>query len=206
VWVVMTTSRTGDKVRVDNHNRAKGFTLVELILVMAMMLMTLALISPSLAGFFRGRSLNDEARRFLAVVRHAQNRAISEGIPMVLWIDESTRSYGVESDITYSRTDDHSTRYSLPERIGITLDIQLPTQATSPALMPVSQADDITQVRFFPDGFLTPQHPQRIWIFEGEEGAMARPQQDASAAVLAPSPSGGSYVLLKNVHVYEPTR
>src|SRR6185295_17263880 len=77
--------------------KPRAFTLIELMLVMAMLLIVLAVSFPSLRGFFRGRNLDNEARRFLALTRYAHNRAVSEGYPMVLWIDANQGTYGMQA-------------------------------------------------------------------------------------------------------------
>src|ERR1043165_7901245 len=84
----------------------QAFTLIELILVMAILSIVLAVAAPSLSNFFRGRSLDSEARRFVALTRYGQSRAVSEGVPMVLWLDSSARAYGLEQEISYSTTSD----------------------------------------------------------------------------------------------------
>src|SRR5215813_10242713 len=61
--------------------KAAAFTMIELILVMTILTIAVALTAPSLANFFRGRALESEARRLLALSRQGQNRAVSEGIP-----------------------------------------------------------------------------------------------------------------------------
>ena len=38
-------------------------------------------------GVFRGRNLDNEARQFLSLTRYGQSRAISEGVPVELWIN-----------------------------------------------------------------------------------------------------------------------
>ncbi len=69
---------------------------------MAILAAVLAVSAPSLGRFFKGRSLDAEAYRLLALTRHAQERAVTEGIPMILWIDLNTRRYGLRSDPTWS--------------------------------------------------------------------------------------------------------
>ncbi len=39
-----------------------AFTLIELIMVMTLLVVVVAVAAPSLAGFFRGRAVNAEAR------------------------------------------------------------------------------------------------------------------------------------------------
>src|SRR2546426_11590252 len=46
-----------------------GFTLIELILVMTVLTIAVSITAPALANFFRGRSLDSEARRLLALTR-----------------------------------------------------------------------------------------------------------------------------------------
>src|SRR5262245_29040029 len=94
------TLRTGHK----NAN-AHGFTLIELVLVMAMLVVVLGIAFPSLSNFFRARNLDSEARRFVSLARYGQSRAVSEGVPTVLWIDAKRRMYGLELQPGYT-TDD----------------------------------------------------------------------------------------------------
>src|SRR5919112_30043 len=78
-----------------------AFTLIELILVMAMLVIAIAVTFPSLQAFFRGRALESEGRRLLTLTRYAQSRAVSEGIPMTLWIDGHEGAYGLEAQNGY---------------------------------------------------------------------------------------------------------
>jgi len=81
--------------------RSEAFTLVELILVMGLLATVLAVAAPSLSKFFRGRKLDSEARRFVALARYGQSIAASEGLPMVLWIDRDLGTYGVRPQDQY---------------------------------------------------------------------------------------------------------
>src|SRR5205814_9483068 len=108
------------------------FTLVELILVMAMLLIVLGVAFPSLKGFFRGRNLDSEARRFLSLTRYGQSRAVSEGVPMVLWIDPRRGAYGLQQQAGYTDADSNEVRFALSEEIRV--EVQTPALAgqTSP--------------------------------------------------------------------------
>ena len=73
-----------------------GFTLVELILVMALLAIVMALSAPALSRSMRERHLADEAARFLALTEYARNEAISQAIPLIVWIDPAAGRFGVE--------------------------------------------------------------------------------------------------------------
>jgi type II secretion system protein H len=75
-----------------------AFTLVELILVLALLVIATSLAAPALSNFVRGRALDSEARRLAALMHAGQSRAVSEGAVMMLWIDEKTGDYGLEAE------------------------------------------------------------------------------------------------------------
>jgi prepilin-type N-terminal cleavage/methylation domain-containing protein len=76
--------------------RTSGFTLIELVVVMALLTALVAYATPSLALFFRGREMTEEARRFLALTRLARSEAISRSEAMEVWADPESGSYGLE--------------------------------------------------------------------------------------------------------------
>src|SRR5580658_2046404 len=71
-----------------------GFTLIELILVLSLLVIVSSLTAPAMSRFIRGRALDTEARRLVAVMHVTQSRAVSEGMPVVLWLDEKDGTYG----------------------------------------------------------------------------------------------------------------
>jgi len=77
--------------------RGKGFTLVELILVMMLLATVTALSLPSLARSMRQRHLAGEAARFLALIEYARDEAVSQAVPTILWIDSASGRFGVEA-------------------------------------------------------------------------------------------------------------
>jgi len=78
----------------------RAFTLIELILVLALLVIITSIAAPSMANFVRGRALDSEARRMIALMHAAQSRAVSEGLPMVLWVDEKQNAYGMQAETT----------------------------------------------------------------------------------------------------------
>ena len=100
-----TTSATGTRTRGDAR-RAGAFTLVELILVMALLVIAVSLVMPTMAKFFGGRALDSEVKKFMALMHYGQTRAVSEGVPMVLWVDTVHNSYGLRQEATFGRDRD----------------------------------------------------------------------------------------------------
>jgi Tfp pilus assembly protein FimT len=99
---MQTTSTTG---RRGSPRRQDAFTLVELILVMTLIVMTTAIVLPRLTRFFGGRAVDSEARRFMALMHYGQGRAVSDGVPMMLWIDSTHGAYGLEREPGYAGRD-----------------------------------------------------------------------------------------------------
>jgi prepilin-type N-terminal cleavage/methylation domain-containing protein len=80
---------------------ASAFTLVELILVMAILSIAVSVAAPTMSGFFKGRKQGYEARRILSIIRDGQTRAVAEGVPVWLWFDVKANEYGMEEDPSY---------------------------------------------------------------------------------------------------------
>jgi len=72
--------------------------LIELILVMSLLVVVVSMIVPKLSTFIRGRALDTEAWRLQALAHAGQSRAVSEGMPMVLWLDQKNGTYGLQQE------------------------------------------------------------------------------------------------------------
>lgn len=161
---------------------ARAFTLVELLLVLTLLLTVLGFAAPTLAWFFRGRELDSETLRFLALTRYGQTRAVDEGVPMVLWMDPEQRRYGLEAESTYLELDDQAREFELAE--GLEIEVNQPRlpamQAVPiPTLAPLSPAldsqrprslQDLYWLRFTPDGSLGESGPDWIAFHQVREG------------------------------------
>lgn len=152
--------------------RPRAFTLIELILVMAVLLIVFSVTAPQLASFFRGRTLDAEARRFVSLARYGQSRAVAEGVPMVLWIDEKQRSYGLEMQAGYSEHDHKAVAFTL----GTGLEIEATMPQTATGLESVTTMSAVSanapMIRFTPDGFIGPTSPENIILREGDKDAV----------------------------------
>jgi hypothetical protein len=138
---------------------------------MAILGIVLAAGAPALGRFFQGRSLDFEARRFLALTHYARNRAVSEGTPMILWIDPQERVYGLRAETSYTALDPHALEFRLADGIHIE-PYPAPHSGTDATSSPWRQTRVIARnrpaLRFTPDGFIPLTSPARVALREGD--------------------------------------
>ena len=157
--------------------RCVGFTLMELILVMTVLTIAASITAPALANFFRGRSLDSEARRMLSLIRQGQSRAVSEGLPMELWIDAQQGAYGLEAEPSYELNDTKSVTFPLENEMQLevgTGDVASAFGRSSLSARPQaairhSNHPNLPAIRFLPDGTLGETSPQSLRL-SGSDG------------------------------------
>jgi len=147
--------------------RRRAFTLIELILVMALLTIVIAVAAPSLSKFFRGRTLDSEARRFVSLTRYGQSRAVSEGVPVVLWMDTRQGAYGLRQETGYVDQDSNSVEFVLKEDLHLTVaDLPAPSGQLAPMRRTLQADPNVPTLRFQPDGFIDETSPQSVEIRE----------------------------------------
>jgi type II secretion system protein H len=146
----------------------RGFTLIELILILAVLAITAALIIPRLGQFFRGRVLDSETRQLVALMHHGQNRAVSAGVPMVLWLDDKKGAYGLEEEPGYSDKDPDAAEFALDQELQ--LEVETPDSALVAArsTRPVDSGPraGLPQIRFLPDGTIDENSPRTLKLVD----------------------------------------
>jgi len=171
------------RMRVNKYHKAsilelryrRGFTLIELILVMTVLTIAVSITAPALANFFRGRSLDSEARRLLSLIHHGQNRAVSEGMPMELWLDPQQGAYGLEVEPSYEATDSKAVNFTLDREMQLEVNNSTGTSAfQGSGPQPQSSArksnhPNVPCIRFLPDGTLGEASPQVLQL-TGSDG------------------------------------
>lgn len=78
---------------VPHIRRSRGFTLLELILVMLILCITLGLSGPSLRGFFAMRKLDDTGAKMVSLMEYARTKAICDGRIYRFYISPRNRTY-----------------------------------------------------------------------------------------------------------------
>lgn len=151
----------------------RAFTLIELILVMALLSIVLAVSAPALSGFFRGRTADAAARRLVSLIRYGQSRAVSEGVPVILWIDARRGTYGLEQEPGYVDLDPKAVRFELPKdlRIEVTDLPAIRSTQAGPGLQAAQNAS-VPRLRFQPDGFIGETSPQTVVFHQGNNDSI----------------------------------
>jgi prepilin-type N-terminal cleavage/methylation domain-containing protein len=144
------TLATGNQIK--RRNRC-AFTLVELILVMVLLVVAISIAAPKMSSFVRGRALDSEARRILAIAHEGQSRAVSEGMPMVLWIDDKNNGYGLEEETPGKDGDTKAENYTADENVQVAV-MSLNGTATTFKNLPA--------IRFLADGTVDENSPQMV--------------------------------------------
>ncbi len=137
----------------------EGFTLVELVLVMALIVVAVSLVAPRMSGFMRGRALNNEGHRLQALMHAGQSRAVSEGMPMVLWFDGKDSEYGLQEETPPKGGDTSAEELDVSEYVQIALGKGGNANGTT-------TFQNMPAIRFLPDGTIDENSPQTLRLTE----------------------------------------
>ena len=167
------------------HRARRGFTLIELILVMALLTVVISLTAPRLSRFFHGRTLDSEARRLLALTRSGQSRAVSEGVPMDLWVDTEQGTFGLEAEPSYETSDPKAVDFTLDSGLQLEVVNETVVAAANTVTMSRNQQTSIASaprvnlvhaslptIRFLPDGSIGEASPQLLHLTSADGGSL----------------------------------
>ena len=136
------------------NNFRRAFTLIELILVMALIVIAVSIIVPRMANFIRGRALDSEAQRLFALMHEAQSRAVSEGAPMLLWVDEKNGGYGLDAETSGPTGDAKEEALTVDSTLQIAV-LNVGTTATF---------KNLPAIKFLPDGTVDENSLQTVQL------------------------------------------
>jgi Tfp pilus assembly protein FimT len=150
----MMTLATGNR----SKRRRGAFTLIELILVMSLLVVVVSMIVPKLSGFIRGRALESEVRRLQALAHAGQSRAVSEGMPMVLWFDQKNGDYGLEEETPPAGGDLKRESLHMAETVQLAV---ANLTSTAPTMF-----NHLPAVRFLADGTIDEDSPHTLQLMD----------------------------------------
>jgi type IV fimbrial biogenesis protein FimT len=138
------------------NSQFSAFTLIELILVLALLVIITSLAAPAMANFIRGRALDSEARRLFALMHAGQSRAVSEGVTVALWIDEKQNAYGLAAETTGQTGD--------PNAENLPVDSTLQIAVLNSGLGASATFNNLPAIKFLPDGTVDENSPQKLQL------------------------------------------
>ncbi len=166
-----TMPKGGSQTR-PTRNARSGFTLIELIFVMVLLIIVASLVAPRMSSFFRGRVLTSEARRMLSLVNYAQSRAIAEGVPVLLWIDAANSSYGIEVQGGHTGADDRAPVFFAEPTLRLEVPAATDIVESENGDETLGFDANLPAIRFNPDGFFDEVSVSKIVIRQGDDGAL----------------------------------
>ena len=130
-------------------------------------------VAANMSSFFRGRMLSFEARRLLSLTHYAQSRAVSEGVPVVLWINPADSTYGLTVQSSFNSPDGDL------KAVTYAAESSLRLETPQGEVSAVSEQEDEklgqpndgrSFIRFTPDGFFDDSSVSRVTIRQGVTG------------------------------------
>ena len=144
----------------NNNSRRCAFTLIELILVLALLVIITSMAAPAMARFIRGRALGSEAQRMMALMHAAQSRAVSEGAPMMFWVDAKNNEYGMAAETSGANGD--------PDAEDLTVDATLQIAVLNVGTGTQTTFKNFPAVRFLADGTVDEDSPQTLQLADSD--------------------------------------
>ena len=138
----------------------RGFTLIEMILVLSLLVIITSIALPPMAKFIRGRALDTEARRLISFMHAAQSRAVSEGATMMLWINEKTGAYGMAAETSGQNGDPKA------EQLAVDATLAIAVQNTGTGVK--TMFNNLPAIRFLADGTIDEDSPQRLKLTDSD--------------------------------------
>jgi type II secretion system protein H len=129
--------------------RNKGFSLIELMVVLILLGISIALVTPSLSRFSRTVELKGAAKKISGILRYCRSEAVNKGQVYQVLFDSSVREVRVQSMELKEEKDEKREgkvtpkTFSLPEGIRIK-DVDILSSLQFPS--------DIPLIEFYPNG------------------------------------------------------
>jgi type II secretion system protein H len=128
----------------------KGFSLIEIIVVLAILGLSISLVTPSLSQFLRTVELKGAAKKVGGILRYCRSEAVNKGRTVQVLFDSNSREVRIQSNGLAEGKEEQEKKedpipkkaYSLPDRIRIKKVDVISTQSLS----------DVPLIEFYPNG------------------------------------------------------
>jgi len=121
--------------------KRKGFTLIEMVIVMVILGLSITLVTPYLSRFSRTIELRAAAKKISGILRYYRSEAIQQGKVYQVLFDSNLREVRIQS---LERTEEKAlkNRYPLPAGVQIK-EVNIPAPQYS---------EDFPTIEFYPSG------------------------------------------------------
>ena len=151
------TSITGPLKPLEDYNGSgnRGITLLELILVLAILCILTGIIAPHMSGFAEGRRFVSEWNHLQDMVRYARSEAIARSVTVEIGFNQEEGTYGItKNNSGLKNLPVEFTTHNLPNKLAF----DFPDSAT--------REDNRIAIRFLPDGTVDEDSPEKIELAE----------------------------------------
>jgi prepilin-type N-terminal cleavage/methylation domain-containing protein len=179
----MENQETRMTLETGKHNNPRSqcaFTLIELVLVMALLVVAVCMVAPRMSDFIRGRALDSEARRMLALTDAGQSRAVSEGMPMVLWFNEKQNTCGLQEETPPKGGDTKAENVTISDSVQVA--------PVTKGSLGATTFNNLPAIRFLPDGTVDENSPQTVQLTEGNAALWLVQLQNHTGYEISDSP------------------
>jgi general secretion pathway protein H len=127
--------------------KERGFSLIELMVVLILISLSIALVTPSLSRLSRSVELKGAAKKVSAILRYCRSEAVNKGQVYQTLFDSNLREVRVQSVALQTEKDAIEKKkafrrtYLLPEGIRIK-EVDIPSRSDS----------DLSWIEFYPNG------------------------------------------------------
>jgi general secretion pathway protein H len=128
--------------------KAKGFTLIELVIVLVLMSLSIALVTPSLSRISGTLELKAAAKKIAAVLRYCRSEAVQKGKVQQVFFDNDRREIRIEGAESPEGKKEEPKRSAPPRAFPIPGGIRIKEVKTGSAQTP----GEIPVVEFYPNG------------------------------------------------------
>jgi len=98
------------------------------------------------------------------LTRYGQSRAVSEGMPMLLWVNPKSGTYGLRAQSGYVDQDPKAVEYTVGPDMQIEMQMPTKLQTNSWTLAPRQTKLGQPTICFLPDGFISETSPEQILL------------------------------------------
>jgi len=124
----------------------KGFSLIELIVVLVLISLSLSLIAPSLSRFSKTIELKGAVKRISAILRYCRSEAINRGTVYQVFFNSELREIRVQS-VALPEEKGKDERNS-PKTYPVPIGVNIKEVKTESPLYP----SDLPTIEFYPNG------------------------------------------------------